>query len=106
MIAKLRGFIDSLQEEKCVIDVAGVGYKVFLSNKTSGFLKQFSKEQEVSLIVETIVKEDAIDLYGFAQEVEKIWFRVGSISSFFPVSFALYDQCAYFVSTKKRWLVP
>lgn len=74
MIGKLRGFLDSLQEDKCVIDVAGVGYVVFLSQKTAEFLKQFPREKEISLIIETLVKEDAIELYGFAREIEKIWF--------------------------------
>ncbi|MBM3579815.1 MAG: Holliday junction branch migration protein RuvA [Alphaproteobacteria bacterium] len=74
MIGKLRGFIDSISDDKCVIDVAGVGYVVFLSQKTAGFLRQFPREKEVSLTIETVVKEDAIELYGFASEVEKIWF--------------------------------
>lgn len=74
MIGKLRGFIDSLQEDKCVIDVGGVGYVVFLSQKTAEFLKKFEKNKEISLIIETIVKEDAIDLFGFVREIEKIWF--------------------------------
>lgn len=71
MIGRLRGFIDSINEDKCIIDVNGVGYVVFLSNKTADFLKQLPKEKEVSLIIETIVKEDAIELYGFAREIEK-----------------------------------
>lgn len=74
MIGKLRGFIDSVSEDKCVIDVSGVGYLVFLSSKTANLLKQLPKEKEVSLIIETAVKEDAIELYGFASEIEKIWF--------------------------------
>jgi Holliday junction DNA helicase RuvA len=78
MIGRLRGFIDSINEDKCIIDVNGVGYVVFLSNKTADFLKQLPKEnwreKEVSLIIETVVKEDAIELYGFAREIEKIWF--------------------------------
>ncbi len=74
MIGKLRGIIDSITEDKCVIDVSGVGYLVFLSSKTATFLKQLPKDKEVSLIIETSVKEDAIELYGFASEIEKIWF--------------------------------
>lgn len=74
MIGKLRGFIDSIAEDKCLIDVNGVGYVVFLSAKTANFLKQFPQEKEVSLIIETAVKEDAIELYGFGSEIEKIWF--------------------------------
>ena len=74
MIGKLTGLIDSVNEDKAIIDVNGVGYVVFLSKKTADFLKQFPSEKTISLIIETIVKEDAIDLYGFVNELEKIWF--------------------------------
>lgn len=74
MISKLRGFIDSISDDKCVIDVNGVGYLVFLSQKTAAFLAQFPREKEVGLTIETVVKEDAIELYGFASELEKTWF--------------------------------
>lgn len=74
MIGKLRGFIDSISDDKCVIDVAGVGYVVFLSQRTASFLRQFPREKEISLTIETVVKEDAIELYGFVSEIEKIWF--------------------------------
>lgn len=74
MIGKLRGFIDSITDDRCIIDVAGVGYLVFISNKSAQFLSQFPKEKEVSLSIETLVREDAIELYGFGSEVEKIWF--------------------------------
>ncbi len=74
MIGKLRGFLDSVQDDRCILDVAGVGYVVFVSQKTAAFLKQFPKGKEISLIIETLVKEDAIELYGFAREIEKIWF--------------------------------
>lgn len=98
MIGKLRGIIDSITQDKCIIDVGGVGYLVSISNKTTDFLKQLPKEKEVSLIIETLVKEDAIELYGFAQEIERIWFleltkvqgvgnKVGlKILSFFTIS--------------------
>jgi len=78
MIGKLRGFLDSVQDDRCILDVAGVGYVVFVSQKTAAFLKQFPNgkdgEKEISLIIETLVKEDAIELYGFARQIEKIWF--------------------------------
>ncbi len=74
MIGKLRGFIDSITEDKCIIDVNGVGYVVFLSGKTANLLKTFPRDKEISLIIETAVKEDAIELYGFISEIEKIWF--------------------------------
>jgi Holliday junction DNA helicase RuvA len=74
MIGKLRGFIDSIAEDKCIIDVGGVGYVVFLSGKTANLLKTFPRDKEISLTIETAVKEDAIELYGFISEIEKIWF--------------------------------
>lgn len=74
MIGKLRGLIDLINEDRCIIDVNGVGYVVFLSSKTADSLKKISKDKEVSLIIETVVKEDAIELYGFTKEIEKIWF--------------------------------
>ena len=64
MIGKLR---DSITEDKCIIDVNGVGWGhvVFLSSKTASGLKQFPRDKEISLSIETVVKEDAIELYGF-----------------------------------------
>ena len=64
MIGKLRGFIDSINDDKAIIDVGGVGYVVFISHKTANFLRQFPQDREVSLTIETVVKEDAIELYG------------------------------------------
>lgn len=78
MIGKLRGIIDSINTDAVspyvIIDVGGVGYVVFVSSKTAAFLKQSSQAQEISLTIETIVREDAIELYGFSASIEKIWF--------------------------------
>lgn len=74
MIGKLSGFIDSITEDKCIIDVGGVGYVVFVSSKCAAQLRSISRDQKISLIIETAVKEDAIELYGFTSEIEKTWF--------------------------------
>jgi len=74
MIAKLFGLLDSVFQDRCIINVNGVGYLVFLSSKTADILKKQEKNSEISLIIETSVKEDAIELYGFVSEVEKTWF--------------------------------
>jgi Holliday junction DNA helicase RuvA len=78
MIGKLRGIIDSINTDAAspyaIIDVNGVGYVVFISAKTASFLKQLPQEQQVSLTIETIVREDAIELYGFSSVPEKTWF--------------------------------
>ena len=71
MIAKLRGIVDGLGEDYAVIDVGGVGYLVFASNRT---LSKLTRGTEVSLWIETVVREDSISLYGFFHPLEKEWF--------------------------------
>ena len=73
MIAKLHGIVDSIYEDSCIIDVHGVGYLVFASAKT---LAGLAKGTEVSLLIETIVREDSISLFGFYDAWEKEWFTV------------------------------
>lgn len=72
MIAKLRGIADSIYEDSCIIDVNGVGYLVAASSKT---LARLTKGAEVSLLIETIVREDSISLFGFYDAWEKEWFN-------------------------------
>jgi len=74
MIGKLRGNIDQINDDRCIIDVNGVGYLVYISHKTAQFFRQNQTNLSISLVIETIVKEDAIELYGFVNEIEKIWF--------------------------------
>ena len=72
MIAKLRGFVDSVYEDSCIVDVGGVGYLVSASSRTLGKLV---KGAEISLLIETVVREDSISLYGFYDAWEKEWFN-------------------------------
>ncbi len=74
MIGKLRGNIDQVNDDRCILDVNGVGYLVFISHKTAQFFRQNQTNLAITLVIETIVKEDAIELYGFVHEIEKIWF--------------------------------
>lgn len=71
MIAKLRGVIDTIGEDYCIIDVNGVGYLVFASSKTLGKLV---KGKPYCLLIETVVREDSISLFGFYDAWEKEWF--------------------------------
>lgn len=71
MIAKLKGVIDTIGEDYCIIDVGGVGYLVFASSKTLGRLINGGS---AVLLVETVVREDNISLYGFFDAWEKEWF--------------------------------
>lgn len=72
MIAKLRGIADCIYEDSCIIDVNGVGYLVSASSKT---LARLTKGAEVTLLIETIVREDSIALFGFYDAWEKEWFN-------------------------------
>ena len=73
MIGKLRGKIDSIFEEHLILDVNGVGYRVFCSSKTLAALEVGA---DISLVIQTIVREDAIILFGFMNNIEKSWFEV------------------------------
>lgn len=72
MIAKLRGIIDTIGDDYCIIDVNGVGYLVSASSKTLGKL---AAGTETTLLTEMIVREDSMALFGFADAWEKEWFN-------------------------------
>ncbi len=72
MIGKLRGKVAAVGESFLIVDVNGVGYEVQASSRTLRNLKQ---GDEVSLTIDTHVREDAIRLFGFSSEVERAWFR-------------------------------
>ena len=67
MIGYLHGRVIALYTDHCLLDVHGVGYRVFVANSTRTKLRL---KEEVSLFVYTSVREDAIVLYGFAAEDE------------------------------------
>lgn len=73
MIGKLRGTVDAVGEAHAIVEVGGVGYEVQASART---LRALQLGEEVSLAIETHVREDAIRLYGFTSEVERAWFRM------------------------------
>lgn len=75
MIGQLKGLlVEQVEADRCLIDVNGVGYVVFVSNRT---LSRLPRAPEVArVLIETIVREDAILLYGFADSFERDWFRL------------------------------
>jgi len=73
MIGKLTGLIDSVYKNYVIVDVNGVGYRVFCSIKTLSKIQ--NTQEKISFIIETIVKEDLINLYGFLDEREREWFN-------------------------------
>ena len=74
MIAKLRGKVDKTGDGYAVVDVNGIGYLVYCSSRTLDIL--IGVTGEISVIIETHVREDHIHLYGFADESEKSCFKL------------------------------
>lgn len=73
MIGKLRGIIDEIEDDSVLLDVGGVGYHVFCSSRTLAALPGIGESAQ--LYIEMIVREDAHQLYGFPDKVEREWFR-------------------------------
>lgn len=74
MIAKLIGSVDSYGEDWVIVNVGGVGYLVFCSART---LRNLPTEGgDISLMIETHVREDHLHLYGFQTQTEKSWFNL------------------------------
>lgn len=74
MIGKLKGTVDEIDEDSCLIDVHGVGYVAHCSTRTLAALP--SPGEAVVLFIETYVREDMIRLYGFQTGLEREWFRL------------------------------
>ena len=74
MIGKLTGTLDSVAGDAALIDVNGVGYVVHAASRTLS--KLGPNGAPVSLLIETHVREDAINLYGFCDATERDWFRL------------------------------
>lgn len=64
MIALLHGVIDTRMDPYVIIDISGVGYKVFASNSV---LSKASLGKKLKLYIYTHVREDILDLYGFLE---------------------------------------
>ncbi|OZA95647.1 MAG: hypothetical protein B7X52_06855 [Thiotrichales bacterium 34-46-19] len=69
MIARLRGQLIEKMPPWVVLDVAGVGYQVEVPLSTFEVLPALGEQS--SLLIEMVVREDAMLLYGFATEKEK-----------------------------------
>jgi Holliday junction DNA helicase RuvA len=77
MIGRLIGVVvtDEL-DGALIVDVGGVGYEVMAPIGTVGRAKTAGADGRVTLYVHTHVREDALDLYGFASLGERQTFRL------------------------------
>ncbi|MDF3382399.1 MULTISPECIES: Holliday junction branch migration protein RuvA [Sulfitobacter] len=74
MIGKLSGRIDYRATDHVLIDVRGVGYLVYVSDRTMAALPGVG--EAVALYTDLVVREDLMQLLGFQTLVEKEWHRL------------------------------
>ena len=73
MIAQLTGRIGAIEQDRCVVEVGGVGYLILASTRT---LAAVAAGTTATVLTEMQVREDAITLFGFADAAEREWFRL------------------------------
>ncbi|HIJ84638.1 MAG TPA: Holliday junction branch migration protein RuvA, partial [Magnetococcales bacterium] len=73
MIALLQGTVVEKSPDESIIDVGGVGYRVFTSLLTLEKIPDIGKT--CRLLIHTQVREDAFHLYGFSSTEEKNLFK-------------------------------
>lgn len=85
MIGYLQGMVLQCSPERVVVDVHGVGYRVSISLTTFYELDKVDLAKPVGLFIHTHVREDAIELFGFWTERERLLFeRLIAVSGIGP----------------------
>ena len=74
MIAQISGILVDATFSEAIVDVNGVGYLIFIPISTYDKLPEVGKK--VTLMTVLNVREDALDLYGFASKDEKNLFAM------------------------------
>lgn len=85
MIAHIAGILEHIGNNFVIVDVSGIGYKVFVS---TSYLNEIGKiGDKVKIFTEQIVREDSVALYGFKTREEKNLFNsLLSVSGIGPKS--------------------
>jgi holliday junction DNA helicase RuvA len=74
MIGKISGRLDYRAGDHVLIDVRGVGYIVYVSDRTLAGMP--APGEAVALFTELLVREDLLQLFGFPTLLEKEWHRL------------------------------
>lgn len=74
MIGKLTGRVDYVANDHALIETAGVGYVVHCSPRTLAALPPAG--EVAALYTEMLVREDLLQLFGFATVAEREWHRL------------------------------
>ena len=73
MIVQLTGTLAESTPSRIVLDVSGVGFELGVSSTTAAALPHVG-EAGVTVLVRMVVREDAMELYGFATRDERALF--------------------------------
>ena len=76
MIGRLVGNVVATNDGSVTVDVGGVGYEVHIPGGTLGRTSGSAGDSRVTLYVHTHVREDSLDLFGFASELERLVFKL------------------------------
>ncbi|MGB3243809.1 MAG: Holliday junction branch migration protein RuvA [Sulfitobacter sp.] len=74
MIGKITGRVDYRAPDHVLVDVRGVGYLVYCSDRTMAALPAVG--EVVALFTDLLVREDNLQLFGFQTLAEKEWHRL------------------------------
>ena len=74
MIGKIAGRLEYRATDHVLIDVRGVGYLVYVSDRVMAGLPR--NGEAVALYTDLLVREDNLQLFGFTSLVEKEWHRL------------------------------
>jgi Holliday junction DNA helicase RuvA len=74
VISLIQGEVAVRRSDHVVISCSGVGYQLAVSSQTLAAIPQIGKK--VTLSAHLVVREDALQLYGFATEDERELFRL------------------------------
>lgn len=74
MIGKIAGRLEYRSTDHVLIDVRGVGYIVYVSDRVMAGLP--ANGEAVALFTDLLVREDNLQLFGFTTLVEKEWHRM------------------------------
>lgn len=73
MIAFVKGQIEDISEENVVVDVGNIGINIKISARTSSLIPGIGRQ--VKLFTYTLVREDALQLYGFLTQDDLFIFK-------------------------------
>ena len=74
MIGRLRGRVDYKAQDHFLLDVSGVGYLIFCSERTLSEIP--GKGEFTTIYTDLLVREDLLQIFGFLSQVEKEWYRL------------------------------